>query len=136
MRYMIAKIEAPRRPPIRVRVAFFAFLNQNGAGTFFTDGSATTASAGAANGTSAAQGAGLANGNSKYTDARFLVKADGTDYERAQITASHRRHQRDGAACGQHDHRELPAEGRDRRLQIRTRSTTASRPTSARTRSP
>jgi anaerobic selenocysteine-containing dehydrogenase len=87
MRYMIAKVESlGAADPIRV--AFFAYLNQNGAGTFYTDGSATTASVGTANGTSAAQGAGLANGNSKYTDARFLVNTAGTDYQRAQITAS------------------------------------------------
>jgi formate dehydrogenase major subunit len=85
VRYMIKKIEALPSGD-SVRVAFFAHLNQNAAGTFYTDGSATTASAGAANGTSGAQGAGLANGNSKYTDARFLVNAAGTDYQRKQIT--------------------------------------------------
>ena len=43
MRYMINKIEAlPGADP--VRVAFFAYLNKNNAGTFFTDGNATTGS--------------------------------------------------------------------------------------------
>ncbi|MEI8082761.1 MAG: molybdopterin-dependent oxidoreductase, partial [Actinomycetes bacterium] len=92
MSYMITKVEAlGAADPIRV--AFFAYLNQNGSGTFYTDGHATAdgvtaSSVGAANGTSAAQGAGLANGNSKYTDARFLVNTLGTDYQRAQITVS------------------------------------------------
>jgi len=81
LRYMIAKIEAlPALDP--VRVAFFAHLNQNGAGTFFVDGSATTASGNAA---AAVIATGDSGGNSKYTDARFLVNAAGTDYQRDRI---------------------------------------------------
>ena len=57
---------------------FFAFLNQTGNGTFFTDGTSTTASGSAT----------PVPGNSKYTDARFLVKADGTDYVRDRVLAS------------------------------------------------
>ncbi|MDO8849019.1 MAG: molybdopterin-dependent oxidoreductase [Coriobacteriia bacterium] len=60
------------------RVQFFAFLNQTGDGTFFTDGTATTAST---SGTPVP-------GNSKYTDARFLVLPDGSDYVRDKVLAS------------------------------------------------
>jgi formate dehydrogenase major subunit len=60
------------------RGKFYEFLNWSGAGTFYTDGDATTSSSTASGGTA----------NSKYTDARFIVKADGTDYERETIVAA------------------------------------------------
>ncbi len=81
VRYMIDKIEN-LDPADPVRVNFFAFLNQNGAGTFFKDQNSAAASA-----VAATTGAGYANGNSKYTDARFLVRGDGFDYERARVNA-------------------------------------------------
>jgi formate dehydrogenase major subunit len=89
--YIISQMEDALSPvPAATKTAFFAYLNQNGAGTFYTDGNGlgdlTSPSASVA--TSAAQGAGLANGNSKYTDARFLVNAGGTDYQRDKIVAS------------------------------------------------
>lgn len=60
-----------------VRTKFFQFLNENSAGTFWTDGSATGAS------TSVATVA----GSGKYTDARFLVNTAGTDYVRETVGA-------------------------------------------------
>ncbi len=79
IRYMVDKIESlPGADPVRVK--FFDYLNQNQAGTFYKDDAATATSA-----VAATQGSGYVNGNSKYTDARFLVKTDGTDYERARI---------------------------------------------------
>jgi formate dehydrogenase major subunit len=85
MNYMIAKIEAMPSGLGTVRNAFFDHLNQNGTGTFFADGNATTAG-GAAAGAVAAGG--NSGGNSKYTDARFLVNGTGTDYVRDRIVAS------------------------------------------------
>ncbi len=83
MRYMINKIEAlPGADP--VRTAFFAYLNKNNAGTFFSDGNATTGSSSATT-VPTTTGAGFAGGNSIYTDARFLVNAAGTDYQRDRI---------------------------------------------------
>jgi formate dehydrogenase major subunit len=58
------------------KAAFFTFLNQTGTGTFYTDGNASAASVASA-----------PPGNSKYTDARFLVNAEGTDYVRDRIDA-------------------------------------------------
>ncbi|MBN2840438.1 MAG: molybdopterin-dependent oxidoreductase, partial [Coriobacteriia bacterium] len=59
------------------RVQFFAFLNQTGDGTFFTDGNATSGSATAS-----------VPGSAKYTDARFLVLPDGSDYVRDKVDAA------------------------------------------------
>ena len=50
-----------------VSAKFFEFLNQSGAGSFYTDGDATTPSSLIA----------TVPGSSKYTDARFLVNATG-----------------------------------------------------------
>ena len=87
MSYMIEKIEA--MPAGGVRDAFFSHLNQNGAGTFFVDGSLTTPGGVALNNPAVAVAAtGDAGGNSKYTDARFLVNPLGTDYQRARIVAT------------------------------------------------
>ena len=62
------------------RSAFFAYLNETSGGTqAFTDGDASGAASLSKTGIP---------GSSKYTDARFLVKADGTDYQRAKIDAS------------------------------------------------
>ncbi len=84
MRYMLAKVESMPSGPGTVRDAFFAYLNKNNAGQFYTDGNLTAASTTAAGNT----GIGDAGGNSVYTDARFLVKADGTDYQRDTIVAA------------------------------------------------
>lgn len=66
------------------RVQFFAFLNQTEAdpanatrNQFFTDGTATTSST-----------LTYVPGGSKYTDARFLVTADGSDYVRDRVVAA------------------------------------------------
>ncbi len=55
---------------------FYDFLNQTGNGSFYTDGDATHASSLSA----------TVAGSSKYSDARFLVNATGTDYQRATVT--------------------------------------------------
>lgn len=84
VRYMIETLEArPAGDP--VRVGFFRYLNQNGAGTFWTDGNTTTAAASA---TGNVPSTGAAGGNSKYTDARFLINDAGTDYKRDRIVAA------------------------------------------------
>ena len=84
VRYMIETLELrPESDP--VRVGFFRHLDQRGTGTFWTDGNATTAAATAAGNVSAG---GAAGGNSKYTDARFLINDDGTDYKRGRVIAS------------------------------------------------
>jgi len=63
--------------------AFFGFLNQGAAdgykGTFFSDGGTGLISSAPANNVPFA---------SKYTDARFVVDAAGTDYDREKIVAS------------------------------------------------
>jgi anaerobic selenocysteine-containing dehydrogenase len=64
------------------RVAWFAYLNRTDNGTFFTDGNALGDT------TSASTSTTPVPGGSKYTDARFLVKADATDYDRERILAS------------------------------------------------
>lgn len=87
VRYMISKVESlPASDPVRTK--FFAYLNQNQAGQFYSDGNATAGSTTAAGNVAAAQGDGFANGNSKYTDARFLVNSAGTDYERRLVRGS------------------------------------------------
>jgi formate dehydrogenase major subunit len=61
-----------------VTANFFGFLNQSGNGTFYTDGDATTPSTST-----------TVPGNSKYTDARFIVRtSDGQDYDRETIVAA------------------------------------------------
>jgi len=90
LRYMIEKIEALPAGN-SVRDGFFAHLNQNGAGTFFTDGNAVAGPTAGSNSVApipSATGVGFAGGNSKYTDARFLVNAGGTDYQRDRIVAA------------------------------------------------
>jgi anaerobic selenocysteine-containing dehydrogenase len=57
---------------------FYQYLNQSGNGSFYTDGDATHASSLST----------TVAGSSKYTDARFLVNAAGTDYVRTTVTAS------------------------------------------------
>ncbi len=79
MKYIIEQMESPTSTiPAATKTAFFSYLNQTGSGTFFTDGNATAAS------TQRARRYPL---NSKYTDARFLVNAAGTDYVRAKVAA-------------------------------------------------
>ena len=79
MRYMFKKIEAMDSAD-PVRVAFYSYLNQAGNGSFYTDG------ANASGGTSAL--ATTVPSCAKYTDARFVVNASGTDYERHRTLAS------------------------------------------------
>jgi len=81
---VILKLEArPATDPVRVK--FFEYLNWSapanwgpaGAGMFFTDGDATSASTPSA-----------VPGCSRHTDARFILRADGTDYDRESIVAA------------------------------------------------
>ncbi|PKL74505.1 MAG: hypothetical protein CVV27_20150, partial [Candidatus Melainabacteria bacterium HGW-Melainabacteria-1] len=57
------------------RDKFYAFLNQTGTGAFYSDGDGTTPSVYST----------AVAGNSKYTDARFIVEADGSDYKREAV---------------------------------------------------
>lgn len=59
------------------RDKFYEFLNWSGALSFWTDGDATHSSASVS-----------VPSQSKYTDARFILTADGSDYERETIVAS------------------------------------------------
>lgn len=83
-RGIIENLEArPASDPVRVR--FFEYLNWSapanwaagGAGMFFTDGEPGSASTPTA-----------VPNCSRHTDARFILRADGTDYERETIVAS------------------------------------------------
>jgi anaerobic selenocysteine-containing dehydrogenase len=79
MRNVIADMESSTSwVSVAAKTAFFSFLNQTSNGTFYTDGNATAAST---SGTTVP-------GCSKYTDARFLVNAAGTDYVRDRVLAS------------------------------------------------
>ena len=79
LRYILEQMESTTSlVSSAAKTAFFAFLNQTSNGTFYTDGSATTASTTAV----------PVPGNAKYTDARFLVNAAGTDYQRDRVLAA------------------------------------------------
>ncbi len=62
--------------PAATKTEYWAYLNQSGNGTFFTDGDATHASTQVA----------TVAGSSKYTDARFML--NGTDYDRGTVTTT------------------------------------------------
>ncbi|TLM99025.1 MAG: hypothetical protein FDZ75_01045, partial [Actinobacteria bacterium] len=64
--------------PASVQTEYFAYLNQTGSGTFFTDGNASASSS----------QVGTVPGNSKYSDARFLVNGTGDDYDRHRTLAT------------------------------------------------
>lgn len=79
IKYIIDQMESPTSTvPAATKTAFFAYLNQTGNGTFFTDGNATAASTSVT----------TVPGNSKYTDARFLVNTSTLDYQRDRIVAT------------------------------------------------
>lgn len=67
-----------------VRDAFYAFLNRTDGGLFYTDGDGTSKSQ-LTDGLSGRPSP--IAGSSKYTDARFILKADGSDYDREKISA-------------------------------------------------
>ncbi len=68
VKYIIDQMEdAGSAVPAGTKTAFFAHLNDTSAGSFFPDAGGNVVSVA---------------GVSKYTDARFIVKADGTDYDR------------------------------------------------------
>lgn len=85
-RYMIEKIEGYNGGTVAEQAVydnFMAYLNQGGTadptaynGTWYADDNSNTTKS---------VPRGDAGGQSKYTDARFLVKADGTDYQRDRI---------------------------------------------------
>ncbi|MDZ4177956.1 MAG: molybdopterin-dependent oxidoreductase, partial [Coriobacteriia bacterium] len=77
VRGIIAEMES-RPVGDAARDQFYKFLNQSGNGSFYTDGDALEPSTLVT----------TIPRNSKYTDARFIVKADGTDYERETIVAA------------------------------------------------
>ncbi len=76
-KYIIEQMEDPTSSvPAATKTAFFSFLNDTSAGTFFADEG----------------GAGVpVAGVGKYSDARFILKADGTDYDREvyELDATH-----------------------------------------------
>lgn len=93
MRYIIEKMETPNSKysdgvtpiPQQIKDNFFSYLNQASNGTFFKDG-ATTTSAIPAPAASVPDDEG---GNcSKYTDARFIVNNDDTDYVRGRLATA------------------------------------------------
>jgi formate dehydrogenase major subunit len=75
---IIADMEA-RDVADAARVKFFAFLNQAGNGSFYSDGDSTPLASTLKT---------TVPFNSKYTDARFIVNAAGSDYDREKILAS------------------------------------------------
>jgi len=81
MRYMIDRMETSGSTyasgsviPQSVKDNFYAFLNRKDAGLFYADDGATATVS--------------VPNQSKYTDATFILKADGTDYERETIVAA------------------------------------------------
>lgn len=88
VRYILSVMETPGSTysdgtviPAATKTEFFKYLNQGGTDgavqQFYTNDASTLGSASAST-------AGVKYG-SKYTDARFLVKADGTDYDRENV---------------------------------------------------
>ncbi len=75
IKYIIDQMESGTSVSTAAKTAFFAYLNQTGNGTFYTDGSASLQSK-----TSA-----TVAGSAKYTDARFLVNGTDTDYVRGSV---------------------------------------------------
>ena len=73
-KYIIDQMEDPTSAvPAATKTNFFSFLNDASAGTFYPDeGGVAVAVAGVG----------------KYSDARFIVKADGTDYDREVLRAA------------------------------------------------
>jgi len=77
-KYIIEQMEDPTSSvPATTKSNFFAFLNDTSAGTFYPDEGGAAVSV---------------PGVGKYTDARFILKADGTDYERETYELSPTQH--------------------------------------------
>ena len=77
--YIIGQMEDPASTvPQATKDAFFAYLNQTGNGSFYTDGATGLPSTLVT----------TVPRSSKYTDARFVINAGGTDYVRETVVAA------------------------------------------------